>query len=309
MAQLPDFPSDPALLRKLERVGNPVGVAVALGDSAGCIEWVNGSFEQLTGYGAAELTGKRLELFRGLDIGEPALDYVMARFRRGEASRLEIRTVGSRRHPPRWLAIEVRPLGRDEGFVALVRDLSGQRRGTDSGGDGLSRSGAVEGRHTPSGRRLSGPLYMRPVDLSQMVMQSCELLEAAVSGRTLLDLDLAGNLPLVLADPARLREVAVGLVRRAAEALEGAPGGICVRTSLAHERGGGQGVVLEVRSARWGAERPDSSTFLPGDPAARELELAEVLASVEAHGGSISITSDPRAGTRVVLPVAPSAGE
>ena len=90
MAELPDRPSDTTLARRLESLGDTSGLAIALGDAAGCIEWVNAAFQRLTQHTAAEITGKRFDLLPGLDLGEPAVDYVLTRFRSGESSRLEI---------------------------------------------------------------------------------------------------------------------------------------------------------------------------------------------------------------------------
>lgn len=300
MARLPDVPSDPALLRKLERLGAPTGAAVALGDPAGCVEWVNRAFQRLTGYPAVELTGKRLELFRGLDIGEPALDYVMARFRRGIRSRLEIRTRGSRRHPPRWLDVEVVPLGPDEGFAALVRerpDPTPERRRAARPPAPAPVPREIAPAPTPS---------LQPLDASQVVIQSCERLEVSVAGRALLDLDLAGNLPCVLGDARLLRDVVIRLVRRSAEALERGRGAVCVRTSRAEVRsGGGPGVGIEVRGSSWGADESFADAFASGDEDAR-LELAEIRAVAVAHGGTFS-TGDGRA--LLVLPSAEAARE
>jgi PAS domain S-box-containing protein len=311
LAELPDFPTDPVLARKLQRVGSPAGVAIALGDAAGCIEWVNAAFQRLTGYAAAEMTGKRLDLLRGLDIGASALDYVMSRFRRGEPSHLEIRTRATGARDARRLAIEVRPLGPDQGFVALVRDVTARKlaeRETKHapGRAQAERRDATQPRPTPVPR-----LTLRPVDVSRLVMESCDLLEAAVSGRTLLDLDLDGNLPRVLADVVRLREVLVNLVRHAADALAGASGTIRVQTSLHQESSPPGGVELEVRDTGWGSERarlaaaPGAGSSPHG--ARRVLSLAEIRGIVESHGGALAIASGAQEGTRalVVLPCAP----
>lgn len=306
---LPDVPSDPALLRKLERLGAPPGVAVALGDPAGCVEWVNGAFQRLTGYPAAELTGKRLDLFRGLDIGEPALDYVMARFRQGIRSRLEIRTRGSRRHPPRWLDVEVVPLGPDEGFAAIVRDVT-ERRSRDP----ERREEADAAREEPSPTRCdvdpSGPapvprLALKRTDLSMLVMQSYELLEAALPRHTLLDLDLAGNLPAVKADVPQLRQALVSLVRHAADSLEGAPGAVRVRTGLRQESSRVTGIELEVRDTGFADTVPTARTVASRTrPTQPLLGLPEIRRLIEAHRGSFEFARRPGVGGRAlaVLP-------
>jgi PAS domain S-box-containing protein len=305
VAELSDRPFDAALARRLESLGDTSGIAVALGDAAGCIEWVNEAFQRLTLYTAAEMIGKRLDLLRGLDIGDPALDYVLTRFRSGESSRLEIPT---RREPgrgERWLDIEVRPLGRDEGFVVLVSDVTGSKLAQRDPEGRAPASGRLERPEAPTPPAPSPvpTLSLQPVDVSLLVMESCDLLEAAVSGRTLLDLDLDGNLPWVQADFVRLREVLVSLVRHAADALAGAPGAICVRTSLGLDGSGHAAVELDVRDTGSRAERAHLARAV-GSGSWRIRGLAEIRNLVEAHGGRLALTTQPGEGSRalVVLP-------
>jgi PAS domain S-box-containing protein len=296
VAEPPERLADPAHARKLERVRAAPGDAIALGDAAGCIEWVNAAFQQLAGYTAAEMAGKRLDVLRGLDIGGPALDYVMTRFRRGEPSRLQIRTPAKRGRDERWLDIEVEPLGPDEGFVARVRDVT-QRRRTEHPAAPMASPGTVG---DPPQRPAPVPkLTLRPVDVSRLVMESWDLLETAVPGSTLVDLDLDGNLPLLQADGERLQEVLVGLVRHAADALEGAPGAICVRTSPARLGAERVGVELEVLE-RGSAGGPPAMAPL-AQRRQREADLPAMRRIVEAHGGSLSITSRPGEDRRAVV--------
>lgn len=300
MAEPPERPSDPVLARKLERAGDPTGRGVAIGDAAGCIEWVNAAFQRLTGYPAAELCGKRIDLLRGLDVGAPALDHVLTRFRRGEPARLEIPARGTSGDSRRWLDIEVVPLGPDEGFVALVRDVTARKR-AEQGGE-ARRTATVDPTTAPSGPTPVPRLTLQPVDLSLLVMQSYELLEASVSGRTLLDLDLAGNLPPVGVDVLRLREVLVSLVLHAAEGLAGAPGAIRVRTGLRGQGSRPQAVELEVRDTGFAERVRLAGSFDPSRSrrSLRVLGLSEIRAVVEAHGGRLALTSHPEQGTRAL---------
>jgi PAS domain S-box-containing protein len=309
VAELPDRPSDANLARRLEGLGDTSGLAVALGDAAGCIEWVNAAFQRLTGHAVAELTGKRLDLLQGLDIGEPALDYVLTRFRSGESSRLRIPTRRERGRSERWLDIEVRPLGPDDGFAVLVSDVT-ERKLAPPGPKVRARpAGHLEDRDPRAPSTSPGPspvprLTLRLVDVSGLVIQNYDLLEAAVSGRTLLDLDLAGNLPSVKADVVRLREVLVSLVRQAADALAGAPGTIRVRTSVSQGEAFPGGVELEVRDTGWGAERARFASAMGASSphaAHRVLGLAEIRGIVQGHGGTLAITSRSCEGTRAVV--------
>ncbi|MEN8185303.1 MAG: PAS domain S-box protein, partial [Myxococcota bacterium] len=127
MREPSELPRDPALLAKLARVASRTESAVAIGDASGCVEWVNPAFERITGYSAAEIQGKRLDLLRGLHPGEPAFDWVLSRFQQGQPARLEI-PARSRSGQELWLAIEVQPLGTDEGFIAIAIDITERKR-------------------------------------------------------------------------------------------------------------------------------------------------------------------------------------
>ena len=80
-----------------------------------------------------------------------------------------------------------------------------------------------------------GSFTQSRLDLSRLVMQSSELLEATVAKRAQLGFDVAGNLPRVLGDPVQLRQVLLHLVQNAAEAMGGRAGTITVRTRLVED--------------------------------------------------------------------------
>jgi signal transduction histidine kinase len=153
-------------------------------------------------------------------------------------------------------------------------------------------------------------LTLQPVDVSLLVMESCELLEAAVAGSTLLDLDLDGNLPLVRADAVQLRRALIGLVCLAADSLAGAPSAICVQTRPYRKGSQPPAVALEVRDTISGARGGRlAACGVSGEGRQQGLpSLAEIRSIVEAHGGRLAHESHPDEGTRVLalFPVAPS---
>jgi two-component system cell cycle sensor histidine kinase/response regulator CckA len=133
---------------------------------------------------------------------------------------------------------------------------------------------------------------------------------------------------MVMADPVAVRQVLMNLIINAAEAMEGRGGTLVVRAGLKavslEELAGchrctcvgcvsllpGTYALLEVADTGRGMDaatrerifEPFFSTKFQG----RGLGLAAVLGVVEAHGGAVSVESEPGAGTtfRVLLPAA-----
>jgi len=161
-----------------------------------------------------------------------------------------------------------------------------------------------------------GALYPRPVDLSALVARSRCVLERLLGAGSVLDLDLGGDLPLVSSDPGRVQELLVHTLRNCAEAMNGSGGRVVIRTWSLHA---GQATL----DAAWGDARETANGFVAlevhddgsGMPRAvlaracdpffttkepgRGLGLSTVLGGVRAHGGALSIESEPGAGTRV----------
>jgi PAS domain S-box-containing protein len=155
-----------------------------------------------------------------------------------------------------------------------------------------------------------GTLAQSRLDLSRLVMQSSELLEAAVAKRALLSLDVAGNLPRVLGDPVQLRQVLLHLVENAAEAVDGRTGTITVRTRVAEERPPGaqepvRAVHLEVSDTGCGMDRETVSRvfepFFTTKFTGRGLGLSASRGIVHAHKGTLSIASREGRGTTVTI--------
>jgi PAS domain S-box-containing protein len=164
---------------------------------------------------------------------------------------------------------------------------------------------------------------LKPLDLSELVEQTCELLEASTSKKCRLEISLQRDGTVVAGDPTQLRQVIMNLVTNASESLQDRPGRVTVRTGLvradaaclARAFGGGdlaEGdyVYLEVSDTGEGMDEkirkrifePYFSTKFAG----RGLGLAAVVGIVRGHRGAIQLTTEPDEGTtfRILLPPA-----
>jgi CheY-like chemotaxis protein len=176
---------------------------------------------------------------------------------------------------------------------------------------------------TYSGKASVSP---KPLNLSALIEEMSELLEAAISEKCQLDISLDHGLTLVEGDPTQLRQVIMNLVINASEALRDRPGRIAVRSGLmtadadyledivgARELAAGNYVYLEVSDPGEGIDEetririfdPFFSTKFTG----RGLGLASVLGIVRGHRGAIKLVTAPGGGTRfrVLLPPAAAA--
>lgn len=166
-----------------------------------------------------------------------------------------------------------------------------------------------------AGRRRIVP---RRVDLSQLVLDVSERLEAEIGRQVSLSYELPGDLPRVSVDATLVRRVALDLVRNAVDALGGKPGAIRLRTYAVEADSEilarvappaalepGRYVALEVGDTGCGMDAqtrsrmldPFFSTKSPG----RGLGLSEVIGLVHAQGGGLSVESEPGQGTTVTV--------
>jgi CheY-like chemotaxis protein len=148
------------------------------------------------------------------------------------------------------------------------------------------------------------------------------LAQASISKRVQLRLELEANLPLVEADPAKIRQVALNLIANGAEAIGNAGGTVRVKTGVAEIGAAdapdvhgldalapGRYVYLEVSDDGCGMDEETQShifdPFFTTKAAGRGLGLAAVLGIVRAHRGAIKVNSQPGKGSafRVLLPV------
>lgn len=156
------------------------------------------------------------------------------------------------------------------------------------------------------------------VNLSALVLELSETLEADLGPAASLSYDLPVELPRVRVDGVQMRRIVRGLVRNAVDALGAAGGSVLIRTRWADVDASrlvrvqppgalqpGPHVALEVRDRGCGMDEatrarvcePFFSTKSPG----RGLGLAEVTGLVGAQGGGLCVDSQPGRGTVVTL--------
>ncbi len=173
---------------------------------------------------------------------------------------------------------------------------------------------------TYSGR---ASVSLSPLDLSELVEEIRELLEASTSKKCQLEISLDPDGTMVEGDPSQLRQVIMNLVTNASESLKDLPGRVTVCTGLISvdaeylagafgraNLAAGDYVYLQVTDTGEGLKEeiggrifePYFSTKLAG----RGLGLASVLGIVRGHGGAIKVAAEPGHGTtfRVLLPPA-----
>ena len=166
-----------------------------------------------------------------------------------------------------------------------------------------------------------GRFVVEPIDLSEVVENFLQLLQASVVTKAALHCQLAANLPLVEADVTQIRQVLLNLVINASEALGDRPGRISISTNtvtvhpdsplegyagdppkageyvLLKVADGGVGIASEHQARIFD---PFFSTKFTG----RGLGLAVTLGIVHSHGGAIHVESEVNVGTTfsVLLP-------
>jgi len=164
---------------------------------------------------------------------------------------------------------------------------------------------------------------LKPLDLSELVEQTCELLEASTSKECRLEIALQQSGTVVEGDPTQLRQVIVNLVTNASESLRDRPGRVAVRTGLvradaaylrrilgAGDLAEGDYVYLEVSDTGEGMDEkvrkrifePYFSTKFAG----RGLGLAAAVGIIRGHRGGVELVTEPGQGTtfRILLPPA-----
>jgi nitrogen-specific signal transduction histidine kinase/ActR/RegA family two-component response regulator len=159
-----------------------------------------------------------------------------------------------------------------------------------------------------------GRFYVERVDLSEVVMRTGRLIHQSIPPAVQVRMDLDGHLPLLLADPSQVQQVAMNLTINAAEAI-GAAGGVVLvttgRQTVTHEAlpdlysgekvAPGEYVFLEVRDNGSGMDEqtvkrifdPFFTTKFTG----RGLGLAAVLGIVRQHKGAVQVHSVPGRGS------------
>ena len=137
-------------------------------------------------------------------------------------------------------------------------------------------------------------LSLEPTSLAS-VIENCLALESVKAEQCYvrIECDLPPNLPWIIADPAKLKQVFLNLCTNAVEAM---PNGGLI-TVKAFERDGCVGVDLSDNGAGIPEGMQIFESFVTNKPHGTGLGLAIVNWIVLAHGGTISYTSEPGAGT------------
>jgi len=161
-------------------------------------------------------------------------------------------------------------------------------------------------------------LEPQPVDLNVLVQETTNLLRLSVGHHAQLRLQLAPDLPGIMADPAQIRQVMLNLVRNAAEAIGRRDGVIGVSTRLQALSAGwlaesntGQQlppanyVCLEVTDNGPGLDRAAQSRvfdpFFSTKGRGRGLGLAAALGIMRSHQGALRLLSEPGQGATFIL--------
>jgi PAS domain S-box-containing protein len=166
-----------------------------------------------------------------------------------------------------------------------------------------------------------GRFVVEMVDMNALVAEMANLLEASISKKARLELDLDPQLPAVEGDASQLRQVVMNLITNASDALGDEGGSIRLRTQrvpnaseiplrsrIEEPMAPGPAVLLEVVDTGRGMDEATAQRIF--DPffttkfTGRGLGLAAALGIVRGHRGAIDVRSGVEAGTsfRILLP-------
>ena len=166
-----------------------------------------------------------------------------------------------------------------------------------------------------------GQFVVEPLELDGLLREIAHLLEAAISKKSVLEMELAPDLPPVRADATQMRQVMMNLITNAAEAIGDGSGVITVSTGLTAEVNVRRGLrfpddelpeglycIVEVRDTGGGMDEPTVrrvfDPFFTTKFTGRGLGLAAALGIAKGHGGVIEVDSRPGDGStfRLLLP-------
>lgn len=171
-----------------------------------------------------------------------------------------------------------------------------------------------------------GSFELSAIDLSKLVTETSRLLQASISKRCCLELELASSVPHCKGDTSQLRQVVMNLVINASEALHERSGTIRVSVNARRIEATNQEldftgmridtgdyVVLRVADDGCGMDSKTASKLF--DPffstkfSGRGLGMSTVLGIIRGHGGAIQVASAPNLGSTftVLLPVSQEA--
>ncbi len=159
------------------------------------------------------------------------------------------------------------------------------------------------------------PLRIQPCNVNQVVEEALRLEESTLqAGEITVVRRYDPAVPAVAADPDRLLQVFLNLIRNGAEAMAGGAGELQLRTRferVAPQCGGGAAAVVEIGDRGPGIP-PETQAqvfnpFFTTKDGGTGLGLPISLRIVEEHGGAIEVHSRVGQGTtfRVLLPITP----
>jgi two-component system, cell cycle sensor histidine kinase and response regulator CckA len=142
-----------------------------------------------------------------------------------------------------------------------------------------------------------------------------QLMRVSISKNAALNVDLPERSPMIRANAAQIRQVAMNLITNASEALGGKEGAVSIALKQVHT-GGERGYLrLEISDTGCGmTEEVRAGIFDPfftTKGAGRGLGLASVQGIIRSHGGAISVASAPGRGScfEILLPCSSRADE
>jgi len=166
-----------------------------------------------------------------------------------------------------------------------------------------------------------GQFLVQEIDLSDLVRENIAMLQAVMAKTVTLNLQLAPDLPFIMADAGQIQQVTLNLITNASEAMGEHPGTMTLVTGVIDcnaqdlvlsrtqdKPRPGRYVFLEVRDSGCGMDEQTSQRLF--DPffstkfTGRGLGMAAVLGIVQSHRGAIFVESEPGKGSmfRVLFP-------
>ncbi len=166
-----------------------------------------------------------------------------------------------------------------------------------------------------------GKFIVQPVNINRVIEQMIELLNISVSKKVTLKLNLAENVPLMIADISQIRQVLMNLIINASEAIDEKPGLITLTTGkiwadrkyladtyVDDNLPSGCYVFIEVADTGCGIDKENQKRifepFYTTKFTGRGLGLGAVMGIIRGHNGAIKIYSEINRGSifKIVIP-------
>ncbi len=168
-----------------------------------------------------------------------------------------------------------------------------------------------------------GQFVVEPIDASALILETAELLQVSTPKKTRVQLDLASNLPMILADASQLRQVVMNLITNATEAIGTETGVVTIQTRLTEmdqkQLGdnlagnlcmAGSYVQIQVTDSGGGMDTETMKSvfdpFFTTKTSGRGLGMAAVLGIVRSLRGCILCESELGSGTSFVVALPPT---